>query len=44
METVEATVVGAVRGGRRSEVRGLRFEEARVSAVGAAGGGQRPPR
>ena len=43
METVEAAVVRAVRGGRRPEVRGLRPEEVEVAGAGAPGGGQGPP-
>lgn len=39
METIEATVVGAVRCVMRSEVGGLRSEDAGVSATGAARGG-----
>lgn len=44
MVTVEATVLGAVRGWRSSEVRGLRSKEAGVRAAGPTGGRHGPPR
>lgn len=43
MEAIKTTVVGAVGGGRRSEVGGVWSEEVKVSAAGAAGGRGRPP-
>lgn len=43
METIEATVVGAFWGGRRSEVGGMWFEKLSISTAGTTGGRRGPP-